>query len=94
MKIKEFIKGNTDIDVYDNVCEELAIACCRPVQLTEEGQYEFADVLEYDIEEYDHCAVVDIDGDGWEWKLKRAKKFFNSLAGYCTVDEWDKWFID
>ena len=26
MKIKEFIKGNTDIDVYDNVCEELAIA--------------------------------------------------------------------
>lgn len=94
MKIREFIKGNTDVDVYDNVCEELAIACCRPIQLTEEGKQEFADVLEYNIEEYGYIAIVDVDGDNWEQKLKRAKKFFESLAGYCIVREWKMWFVD
>lgn len=98
MKVREFIKGNTDIDVYDNVCEELGIACCRPVELTEDGKKEFADVLDYDIEEYhdeySDCAIVDIDGDNWEYRLARAKAFFEALAGYCTVDEWDKWIVD
>lgn len=94
MKVREFIKGNTDIDVYDNVCEELGIACCRPVELTEDGEKEFADVLDYDIEEYDYTAVVNVDGDNWEEKLIRAKTFFEALAGYCTVGEWDRWIVD
>lgn len=94
MKVRDFIKGNNDIDVYDNVCEELGIACCRPVELTSDGEDEFADVLEYDIEEHDEYAIVDIDGDDWEYKLGRAKEFFESVAGLCTVEEWEMWFED
>lgn len=94
MKIKDFIKKDIDIDVYDNVCEELGIAFCGAMELTEEGKKKFAKVLEYDIEinqKYGY-AVVDINYDDWEDRLKEVKAFFYALAGYCRADNYDKWF--
>lgn len=46
MKVKDLITQEIDIDVYDDVCEELGIAFCGPVELTDDGAHEFADVLE------------------------------------------------
>lgn len=98
MKVKDFIAKDYDIDVYDNVCEELGIAKCGAYSLTDEGKQEWADVLEYDIEVYEEncCAVVDVDGNEgvWQKKLRRAKNFFYSLAGYCSEENYDKWFIE
>ena len=94
MKIKDFIKIEQDIDVYDNVCEEIAIAFCGPMALTAEGKRKFAEVLEYEIESDPlyGCAVVDVDGPDWKHKLNEAKAFFYAAAGYCREDNYDKWF--
>ena len=100
MKIKEFLKYNGDIDVYDNVCEELGIAFWGPMKLTKEGKQKFAEVLEYDIEIKEgglygfDKAIVDVDYPDWEDRLKKAKELFYSLAGYCPADDYDKWFIE
>lgn len=105
MKVRDFIEFECDVDVYDDVCEELGICCCGPVLLTEEGKREFADVLDYNIdlvpsvpfdgeEQTWEYGVVEIDDEEgvWQKKLKRAKKFFYSAAGYCVEDEYKKWF--
>ena len=96
MKISEFIKLDHDIDVYDDVCEELGIAFCGPIELTPEGSAHFAEVLEYDIEINDSCAVVCIDGPGnsWSERLRKAKEFFEAAAGYCADSDYQKWFIE
>lgn len=99
MKVRELLKLEIDIDVYDNVCEELGIAFCGPVELTKEGREHFRESLEYDVE-LDNIpgpyagiiGVVDIDCDEWEEKLKKAKELFYSMAGYCSVSEYEKWF--
>lgn len=94
MTVKDLISQEIDIDVYDDVCEELGIAFCGPMELTETGAEEFSDVLEYGIELNNYCAVVHVDdAEGvWQKKLNRAKKFFHSAAGYCSEDDYNRWF--
>ena len=101
MKIREFIKLNCEIDVYDDVCEELAICFCGPQGLTKEGEEHFAEVLDYEIE-FDfsgdlYTAAVKVDGDDgnkWKKRLRKAKEFFYSAAGYCADEDYQKWFCD
>ena len=100
MKVRDFINLEEDIDVYDDVCEELGICFCGPMGLTEEGAERFAEVMDYDIE-IDlsgrfATAVVHVDDDDdktWKRRLKKAKEFFYSAAGYCDADDYDKWFV-
>lgn len=94
MKIKDFIKMEIDIDVYDNVEESLAIAFCGPAELTAEGKRKFAEALEYniDVDERYGAAVVDVDAPNWRHRLNEAKAFFYAAAGYCTETNYDKWF--
>lgn len=94
MKVKEFITNEWDLDVYDNVYDEIGIAFCGPLELTKGGEKKFAEVLEYEIEpelKY-HCAFLDIDYDDWKDRLKKAKEFFYSAAGYCDDGDYQKWF--
>ena len=99
MKVKDILKMEICIDVYDNVCEELGIAFDGPMELTEAGKQKFAEVLEYDVSLHnngaDVVAIVDVDDeneDEFERKLAKARELFESMAGWCTVDEWDEWF--
>lgn len=96
MKVKDLIQMDVDIDVYDNVCEELGIAFCGALHLTEKGKRKFVDVLEYDVTLTNNggyiVAIVDVDGENWKTKLRNAKEFFESAAGYCTTEEYDEWF--
>ena len=102
MTVKEFVElwadgTHEDIDVYDNVCELLAIAYCG-TQLTKAGEEHFKEVLDYEIlvMPVHNIAVIDVDGpEGvWQKKLKIAKEFFYSAAGYCAETDYDKWFKD
>lgn len=95
MKVKDLLKKDIDIDVYDNVCEELGIAFCGPQELTEEGRKHFGRALNLDVELTDKCAIVDVDGPEGEWQknLRQAKLLFASIAGYCSVENWNKWFV-
>ena len=101
MKVKELIAMVIDIDCYDNVMEEIGIAYCGPMALTEEGQKKFAEVMEYECEilknpvGYSVC-IIKVDDDPnvpWTEKLYKAKEFFLSIAGYCDDDDFNKWFI-
>ena len=95
MKVRDFIKGNYDVDVYNNVTEDWAICACCPIVLTEEGEKEWADVLDSTIDIYANFeALIDVDGEEgvWQERNRRAKKFFYSAAGYCSVENYKKWF--
>ena len=99
MTIRDLIQQEIDIDVYDDVCEELGIAFCGPQPLTPEGEKEFAEVMDYEIQ-INPCsygglpaAIVMIEQyDDWKKRLGRAKRFFYAAAGYCACDDYDRWF--
>ena len=101
MTIRDLIQQEIDIDVYDDVCEELSIAFCGPQALTDEGEKEFADIMDYEVE-INPCSygglpaaiilIDDPDDAVWEKRLERAKLFFESAAGYCSCSDYDRWF--
>lgn len=101
MTVKDLIQLEIDIDVYDDVCEALAIAFCGPLNLTDEGLKEFSEVLDYEIEINQHsygdlpAAIVKVDDKEdsvWKRRLKKAKRFFEAAAGYCACSDYDRWF--
>ena len=54
MKIKDLIKKDIDVEVYDNVTQEIIdISFVGPLELTEEGKEKFKEVLEYDVVLYE-----------------------------------------
>lgn len=102
MKVKdmftaEFAETYGDVDVYDNVCEDLGVAYCGTL-LTKEGRSHFRSVLNLEVflikdPRYGYYeAVVDIDGDGWERRLKKVKELFEGAAGYISEKDYKKWF--
>ena len=99
MKVRELIKQDVSIDVYDDVCEELGIAFEGPQGLTEEGKEHFEEVLDYEVELHNDgrylVGIVKIDDpedEVWESRLEKAKEFFESAAGYCSCSDYDRWF--
>ena len=99
MKVKDLMEMQISVDVYDNVCDELAVAFEGPMILTEAGMEKFGEVLEYDVSLNGNGnlinAIVDVDDEDeaeFERKLAKAKELFESMAGWCTVDEGKEWF--
>ena len=101
MTVKDLIAMEVDVDVYDDVCEELGVAFVGPLELTERGKTKFAEVLDYEVtlvtESYGGLPafivhVDDPDDNVWKRKLKMAKEFFDSAAGYCYYEDYPKWF--
>ena len=99
MKVKDLLEQSISVDVYDDVCEELAIAFDGPMELTDEGKKKFREVLNYDVSLV-HTggflnAIVHIDDEDekvWQRRLRKAKELFDGMAGYCAYDDYDKWF--
>ncbi len=91
MKVKDIISRDIDVDVYSDYTDELATAFVGPIRLTEEGEKEFYEALNYDIDlnEKEGCCIVHCDNDR---QLSKASHFFNAAAGWCSEDDYDKWF--
>lgn len=99
LTVKELIAQEIDIDVCDDVTEELYIAFCGPVELTEAGAEHFADVLKFKVtiieNPRDSFAIVNVDdpdNDTMERNLKKTIEFFHSAAGYCSGIKYTKFF--
>ena len=99
MKVRDLLPMEIDIDVYDNVCDDIGIAFCGPMEVTKDGVKKFSEPLGYSVtlKNYggDVVAIVDVDDADekvWKRKLRKAKELFYSLAGYCDADDYDKWF--
>jgi len=97
MTIRDLIEQEIDVDVYDDVCDEIGIAFCGPLRLTEQGKKKFLPVLDYPVRFVRGCQVVvvcvdDLDDKVWRCRLRLAKEFFYAAAGYCAADDYDIWF--
>lgn len=94
MKIRDLLTQEIDIDVCDSVYDSYYHAFVGPVELTEDGIKEFADVLNYDIYVYDsdRIAIIDLDNiDDYAIRHRRAKYFFAVLAGYVEDSLFKQW---
>lgn len=99
MKVKDFLHLDVDIDIYDDVCEEVCVGFVGPLSLTEEGKKHFVKVLNLDIEVANTAdqAVIAVGAgsvDTWKANVKAAKELFNAAAGYCSEEQYGKWFKD
>lgn len=98
--VREFIAQDVDMDVYDDVTDELGIAFVGPMELTDEGKEHFAQVLDLEMMVKEapgfgtnaYVLIDGTDGNGWKKRLKQAKEFFEAAAGYCSADDYDRWF--
>ena len=99
--LREFIKAHniieSDIDVYVDGIDGIAVVF--PLELTEVGEEYFKDALDMCwVENGGSCIEWESDDtddeDGipncaWlAWQLLKAQ------AGYCSVENFDKWFKD
>ena len=96
LEVWQLLERDVDLDVVDDVCEDLNIAFVGPQKLTKEGRDHFAPVLDYevDVDEDAGTAVLMIGNSKyWKEKLKKAKELFYGMAGYCSMEDYDKWFV-
>lgn len=98
IKVKDLLKMDVDVDVYDNITEELAIAFCGAVELTDEGNVYFSVILnrEVELDEENGVAIIDCDDEFFpeldEFYLEQAKELFYSAAGYCAEEKYNRYF--
>ena len=101
MTIRDLMTYEQDIDVYSDAYDYDGWAICPPISLTAEGEKEWKDVLDMNV-------VIRSDGffglralfnvgecDEKEEHRRtiRAISFLEAQAGYCSCEDWDKWFV-
>ncbi len=99
MKLRDYIKHldviGEDVDIYVDGVD--SIAYCPTMELTPEGEAYFNEALEkcY-VEDADNVVMWDSDDtddeDGIPKCAHLAWELFASLAGYCSVSHFSKWF--
>lgn len=97
MTIRELMGYEIDVDVANNVIDSLGICLVCPMKLTEEGEREWGDVMNYIVDVYGEdnfatCIVDDDHNTPWKTKAKRLDQFLWAAAGYCAEEDYDKWF--
>ena len=96
MKLEEMLTGiDFDVDVCDDYADDLYIAFCSPLALTDDGRKEFKDILDLEViidDEYPEACVLLSDKPNYEHLHRVLKDFLYSAAGYCSDSDWNKWF--
>lgn len=97
--MRDFLQNvKNDIDVYNNVTDDEGICYCPPVRFTAEGEEHFKWTLDHvflNVNEEDCYAEVICNESNCNWKLIKQGAFdlLYSIAGYCSSENYDKWFI-
>lgn len=97
MTVRDLLKMKTCVDVVDDVTEELYIGFDGPQKLTTEGKKKFALALDLEAEpsQDPNLWIIHVDSDDertWKRRLRVASALFEGMAGYCTVNEYERWF--
>ena len=94
MKIRELIKQDIDLDMYDDYDERCACALCCPLELTEMGERQFKDVLDMDvtINNDDIDVLSGLVHTETDKEADALRDFVVSAAGYCSDSEYQAWF--
>lgn len=106
MTLREILTTETyskfgDMDVTNDVIDSMFPAWCGQI-CTEEGEKEFGEILSCPahIDEGTlygapyGVIVVKVDGPNWKRLYNKAEALFDAMCGYCTEEEYDRWFID
>lgn len=104
------VEINFNVDVYENIADLIGIAFCGETSLTEEGKKHFSKALQFPIKRIDKdMLVIDTERYYNEKKIDLSKYDFDdkipsgvqnlidlfwAVAGYCSVDDYSKWFIN
>lgn len=103
---EEYLKNLTeDTDVYIDGTGESCAVCVPVPELTEEGRKHFSPALKLFMDIDSPDVVVSNNGNDYtdyaEWEeegrgnggpLRLAVELIYSMAGYCRVSDFDKWF--
>ena len=97
MKFEKMLTGiDFDVDVYDDYADDdLPVAYCPPMELTENGRTAFKDLLDLDVvvnENYYTACVLINDKENCEHLHKMLSAFLWGAAGYISDDEWNELF--
>lgn len=90
MKVRELLNMDVCIDVADDYDERLWIAFDGAISLTEIGMDVFREALDLKVKLTTSSDALILCKNAKEAEV--AKELFESLAGYCTEDEWELWF--
>lgn len=105
MKLREILTAEVwdkygDMDVTNDVLDGYFPAWCGNT-FTEEGLEHFKEALELEAEIWGdenyaqiYIRVDSPDEKTWKHNYKIARELFSDLCGYCTEEEYDRWFID
>lgn len=101
MTIRDLMTYEQDIDVYSDTYDYDGWAICPPILLTEEGEREWKDVLDMNVEVVTGGMlgtralfnVGECDAKEEHRRTMRAYRFLESQAGYCSCEDYDRWFI-
>lgn len=92
MKVRDLLTIDIDIDVYDDYDERLGIAFCSGYTLTSIGEKVFEKALDLPISSIRNDVCIIHCETGKEASM--ARDFFESIAGYCSSSDFDKWFME
>ena len=86
------MKKDINVDFESNFTDDWAIAFVGPVNLTKGGEALFSAILDKEVDfiDDDHAQLI-VDTD--EEDLL-ANRLFRFAAGYCSVEIYDKLFVD
>lgn len=88
--VKGFLAWATeDIDVYDDYDERCGCAYCPTTELTEEGEKKFALALSLNCSVYEENCIVECRNSK---EAQAVADLFYSIAGYCSDEDWHRWF--
>lgn len=90
MKVRDLLAMDVCVDVADDYDERLWIAFDGAVSLTEIGGDVFKEALDLEVKLTTPSDALVICRNARE--AETVKELFESLAGYCTEDEWELWF--
>lgn len=97
MKLIDLLLLEGDRDVSNDVFDYLPLCVCGPIAMTPAGRAQWQDVLDLPVTEFGHdYAVVSVanEDEKVEEKLaRRLQEFLSAQAGYCSLSDYDKWFI-
>lgn len=102
MTIRDLMTYKEDIDVYSDTYDYDGWAICPPIIVTEEGEREWKDVLDMKVEILTDGmlglrALFNVgeyyDEEDEHNKTLRVIEFLEAQAGYCSCEDYDKWFV-
>lgn len=96
MTVEVLMDKNIDADVGNKVLDIEIPAFCGPIKILPKAKKEWADVLNqtvtihYSQDNYQTTWIM-LNAENEE-DVRRARRFFLALAGYCSQENFDKWF--